>query len=328
METEAKPGDDDARKPPPVLYYLRTFHAVATERSFTRAGQTLSLSQPAVSAHIRTLERYYGGPLFQTRQRRVYLTAEGDALFGYTERVFNLMNEANRAVAATQRGQRGLLRLGASTTIGVYLLPQLLRQYTEEHEGVEVDVAIGTSAEIVARVLGEEVPFGIVEAPITHRSLDVDSIGQDDMALIALRDHPLAQCGSVKALQLADVPILRREAGSATQALVDAALQRSGVNPPTRMLLGSAEALKQAVLSGLGLAWVPHLTVVRELQMGELAAVAVTDLSITRQRSLVVLRGAPLSPAAKAFLELVRYAAGSRDQQLLPADAQVIGDRI
>ena len=94
------------------------------------------------------------------------------------------------------------------------------------------------------------------------------------------------------------------------------------------MLLGSAEALKQAVLSGLGLAWVPHLTVVRELQMGELAAVAVTDLSITRQRSLVVLRGARLSPAAKAFLELVRYAAGSRDQQLLPADAQVIGDRI
>jgi DNA-binding transcriptional LysR family regulator len=310
MENEAKPGDDDARKPPPILYYLRTFHAVASERSFTRAGRTLSLSQPAVSAHIRTLERYYGGPLFLTRQRRVYLTAEGDALFGYTERVFNLLDEANRAVAAAQRGQRGLLRLGASTTIGVYLLPQLLRQYTAEYPGVEVDVEIGTSAEIIARVLAEDVPFGIVEAPITHRSLDVEAIGQDVMVLIAPRNHPLAECGSVNARQLADVPLLRREAGSATQALVDAALERSDINPPTCMLLGSAEALKQAVLSGLGLAWVPHVTVVRELRLGELAAVPVMDLSIGRQRSLVMLHGARLSSAAKAFLELVRHAAG------------------
>jgi len=310
METKATLGEHDDRKPPAILYYLRTFHAVASERSFTRAGRTLSLSQPAVSAHIRTLERYYGGPLFQTRQRRVYLTAEGDALFGYTERVFNLLDEANRAVAATQRGLRGLLRLGASTTMGVYLLPQLLRHYTHDHERVEVDVEIGTSAEIIARVLAEGVPFGIVEAPITHEGLEVESIGQDDMVLIAPRGHPLAQGGTVDAPQVAGVPILRREAGSATQALVDAALERAGINPPTCMQLGSAEALKQAVLNGLGVAWVPRVTVARELRIGELAAVSVSDLSIARLRSLVMPRGARLSPAAMAFLEFVRHAVG------------------
>jgi len=310
METDAAPDEDDARKPPPILYYLRTFHAVAGEKSFTRAAGALSLSQPAVSAHIRTLERYYGGPLFQTRHRRVFLTAEGDALFEYTKRVFHLLDEANRAVDATRRGQLGLLRLGASTTVGVYLLPQLLQRCTREHVRVDVDIAIGTSADIIARVLAEDVPFGIVEAPITHRMLDVEPIGQDDMVLIARSDHPLARGGTVTAEQLAHVPILRRETGSATQALVDAALERSGINPPTCMLLGSADALKQAVLSGLGLAWVPHVTVLRELETGELAAVSVLDLSISRQRSLVMLRGARLSPAAKAFLELVRDATG------------------
>lgn len=309
MENSSKTADDNGARPAPSLYYLRTFHAVASERSFTKAGRALSLSQPAVSAHIRTLERYFGGPLFQTRHRRVYLTAEGEALLLYTRRVFNLLEEASRAVAATRRSERGLLRLGASTTVGVYLLPRVLGEFALVHQRIEVDVAIGTSTEIIARVLAEDVPFGIVEAPIRHRDLDVQPIGQDHMVLIAPADHALVQYGCLEPRQLAEVPILRREAGSATQSLVDAALERIGINPPTLMVLGSAEALKQAVLCGIGIAWVPHMTVSRELQIGELVAVPIADLAIARVRSVVLPHGAQLAPAAAAFLEMVRHAA-------------------
>src|SRR3954453_7105653 len=98
------------------LYRLQTFHTVATERSFTRAARELHLSQPAVSAHIRALERHFGARLFAVRHRRVYLMAAGEALFTYTERVFNLPREAERAVAATQGLERGRLSVGASTT--------------------------------------------------------------------------------------------------------------------------------------------------------------------------------------------------------------------
>src|SRR5262245_9253901 len=157
----------------PSLYYLRTFHAVATERSFTRAARQLDLSQPAVSAHVRALERYYQGRLSDVRNRRVFLTAAGQALFAYTQRVFNLLDQATRTVAATQRGERGILRLAASPTVGVYLLPPLLGRFKREHPEVDVDVAIGPTAEIVATVVSDRSPFGLVEAPVSHRDLAV-----------------------------------------------------------------------------------------------------------------------------------------------------------
>jgi DNA-binding transcriptional LysR family regulator len=291
---------------PQALPYLRTFHLVATERSFTRAGRALSLSQPAVSAHIRSLERYFGGRLFEVRQRRVHLTAAGHTLFAYTQRVFNLLDEAGRAVSATRRAQRGVLRLGASPTLGVYLLPSLLGQFQRQHPEVEIDVAIGPTGDIVARVVADDLPFGLVEAPISHRDLVVDRVGEDELVLVAPNDHPLARLRQVEPHELAEVPLLRREAGSGTRALVDMALLRAGVNPSTLMELGSPEALKQAVLAGVGLAWLPRLSVARELASKQLAQVQVVDLSVRRVLSAVRRHDRGPLPVTHAFLELLR----------------------
>jgi DNA-binding transcriptional LysR family regulator len=309
MEFRSMDGEPESEQPAASLYYLRTFQRVATERSFTRAGRALSLSQPAVSAQIRALERYYQGPLFETRHRRVYLTAEGEALFAYTERVFNLLDEASRDVAATRRAKRGSLRLGASTTLGVYLLPVALGGYTVTHPEIEIDIAIGTSTDVIGWVRAEKVPFGLVEAPLTHRDLDVHAVGQDEMVLIAAPNHPLARRDIVEPQQLADMPILRREPGSATQALVDTALERVGVRPPTLMNLGNTEALKQAVLAHVGLAWVPRVSVLRELRTGELARVPVRGVTIRRTYSVLQLHGTRLAPIAEQFLALLQQAA-------------------
>src|ERR1051325_10198088 len=150
------------------LYYLRTFQAVASEHSFTRAGRKLGLSQPAVSQHIRALEQSFGGaPLFEGRQRRAHLTAAGQALFAYTQRVFNLLDEADRVLAATRNAEVGVLRLAASPIVGVYMLPPLLGALKRDRPEVEINVRIGTSADVVADVVAEVVPFGIVEAPVT-----------------------------------------------------------------------------------------------------------------------------------------------------------------
>ena len=299
-------------QPAPSLYYLRSFHAVATERSFTRAGRVLNLSQPAVSAHIRSLERYFGGRLFEVRQRRVHLTAAGHTLFTYTQRVFNLLDEAGRAVSATQRAQRGVLRLGASPTIGVYLLPSLLGQFQRAHPEVEIDVAIGPTGDIVARVVADDLPFGLVEAPISHRDLMVDRVGEDELVLVAPRTHPLASARGVEPRALADVPLLRRETGSGTRALVDTALQRAGVSPPTLMQLASPEALKQAVLAGIGVAWLPRLSVARELARGELAQVHVADFLVRRVLSCIRRHDRDPIPLAQPFVELVVATLASR----------------
>jgi DNA-binding transcriptional LysR family regulator len=242
-------------EPPASLYRLQTFHSVATERSFTRAARRLHLSQPAVSAHIRALERHFGAPLFAVRHRRVYLTAEGEALFTYSERVFNLLREAERAVAATHGLERGRLHVGASTTIGNYLLPPALVQFARLHPAVQVEVTVGTSADIVARVLADEVPIGFVEAGVNHPDLDVQTFATDEMVLVVPPGHAWAQAGAVSIEALRGTAILRREPGSGTQAFVDGMLERAGAILDTAMVLGSTEALKQAVLAG-GVAWV------------------------------------------------------------------------
>lgn len=308
-----QPGDAAAA---PSLYYLRTFHAVAAERSFTRAGQRLNLAQPTVSAQIRALERHYGGRLFDVRQRRVHLTAEGEALLPYAERVFGLLREADDAVAATRGLERGRLSLAASTTIGNYLLPPLLARFTADHPKLRVDVAIGTTAEVVARVAADDVPFGLTEAPVAHPALEVRSFGEDEMVLIVPPDHPWARRGVTDLDELRGAPLLRREAGSATQALVDSALERAGTTMGVAAELGSNEALKEAVLGGLGVAWVPRLAVARELASEDLAAVSVPGLGVRRTLSVVRPAGRTLPPAGRAFIAHLQgpAAAGGRAQ--------------
>jgi DNA-binding transcriptional LysR family regulator len=292
----------------PVLYYLRTFHTVADEQSFTRAGHRLNLSQPAVSAHIRALERYYGAPLFEVRRRRTCLTASGEALLAYTSRVFHLLDEADQVLEATRAGQHGLLRFGASTTLGNYLLPLVLGGFARGHPSIGLESAIGTSADVLAWVKAERVQFGFVEAPLQDADVEVEAIGQDDLILAVAASHRLARTRALPAASLAQFPILRREASSGTQELVDTELQRSGANSQTQMVLGSTEALKQAVVLGIGMAWLPRLAVMHELAKGELVHVRVEGLRICRTLSLVRLRGALLSPAAVALVVEVRLA--------------------
>lgn len=303
---ESSSGGDAPEHPSPSLYYLRTFHAMAIERSFTRAGELLHLSQPAVSAHVRILERYYRTRLVAIRHRRVYLTAEGEALFSYTERVFHLLREADQAVDATRRAERGFVTLAASTTVGNYLLPPLLGILSRAHPSVEVDVRIGTTADAVQRIRAEDVPFGLVEAPVNHRDLAVEAVGEDEMVLIAAPSHRWARVRRVDPTELREEPLLRREARSGTQVIVDVALEQAAAAMPTAMVLGSTEALKQAVLAGLGVAWVPRITVLRELSERQLMAVPVAGVSVRRTLSLVRLHGVKLSPASEVLLDLVR----------------------
>jgi DNA-binding transcriptional LysR family regulator len=283
---------------------------VARERSFTRAARALDLSQPAVSAHIRALEHYYGARLFEVRQRRTHLTASGEALFAYTSRVFHLLDEASQVLEATRSGQHGLLRFGASTTLGNYLLPIVLGGFGRTHPDVRFDVAIGTSADVLAWVKADRVQFGFVEAPLQDPDVQVEAIGQDELVLAVAAGHALARRKRMSSADVARYPILRREATSGTQQLVDTELARAGAVSPTLLVLGSTEALKQAVLQGVGLAWLPRLAILNELGGGQLAAVPVEGLRICRTLSLIRLRGAQLSPAAEALVQGVRAALG------------------
>jgi LysR family transcriptional regulator, transcriptional activator of the cysJI operon len=292
---------------PQVLPFLQTFHVVATERSFTRAGQLLALSQPAVSAHVRVLERIYGVPLFEIRRRRAFLTQEGEALLTYTERIFNLVAEAEQAIAATRGLERGRLSIGASPTIGVHLLAPVLRQFADLYPGIRVQVGIARSEEIVAQVLAYRIQFGLVEAVVSpDPMLEVQPFASDDMVLLAGPDHPWARTGRISRRRLNGAPVLRREGGSGLRMLLDRMLAQAGVAVETAMELGSMEALIEAVRAGVGVAWVPRISVARDVALGQLTIVDVPGLDLRRELSVVCLRSVTPSGAAQAFLELLR----------------------
>lgn len=291
---------------PQALPYLRTFHFVATERSFTRAARTLALSQPAVSAHIRALEQIYGVPLFQIQRRRAFLTPEGEALFAYTERIFNLVGEAEHAIAATRGLERGRLVTAASATIGVHLLPPMLRDFRLKYPGIRLQVGIARSEEIVAQVLANRIPFGLVEAVISeHDGIEVRPFATDHMVLIAPTDHPWTRAGRVSRAQLKSTAVLRREAGSGLRVLLDLLLEEAGLSLETAMELGTTEAIIGAVRARVGVAWVPRITVARDAELGQLGIVEVPGVDLQRTLSVVTLKGVPLSGAALAFLEML-----------------------
>ena len=292
---------------PSSLYHLQTFHAVATERSFARAAERLRLSEAAVAGHIHALERHYGTPLVALRHRRVYLTAEGAALYEDAEGLLSLLPGTHGAAAAPTP-ECGALTLAASSTIANHLLPPVLGCFAQAHPDVHVNVAVGTSGQTLARVETGEVPVGLVAVPVSYPSLDVRPFATDEMVLAVLPEHPWAGETALRLDVLRGAPFLRREPGSATRALVDARLAALGVTVATAMELGSAEALKQAVLSDVGVAWLPRLAVLRELAAGALVAVPVPGVDLHRPLSVILPHGAPLAPLVEELLRLVRLA--------------------
>ena len=292
---------------PQALPFLHTFHLVAEEGSFTRAARRLALSQPAVSSHIRALERVYGVPLFEIRRRRAFLTAEGDALHAYTERIFNLVSEAELAISATRGLERGRLTLGARPTIGAYVLPWALRSFASHYPGIQVQVTIARSEEIIGQVLASRIPIGLVEAAVTENpGLDVQPFAHDDMVLIPPPDHAWSRAGRVTRSRLRGASILRRESGSGLRALVDHMLGQAGLAVTTAMELGSTEALIEAVRAGVGVAWVPRSAVVRQAELGQVGIVEVAGLDLRRTLYVVRSRDVRLAAAPQAFLEMLQ----------------------
>jgi DNA-binding transcriptional LysR family regulator len=286
-----------------ALYHLRTFQEVAGRRSFTAAGRALGLSQPAVSAHIRALERHFGCTLFELRQRRVALTTEGETLRAYTDRIFNLLADAERAVAASGGLEGASLHVAASATVAAHVLPGALRVLSERHPGLRLSVFVGSTPQVVAMVLAERAHVGLVEAPVDDSGLEVRALGRDELVLIVPPGHVWAAKKSVGADELRGARVLRRERGSATRAFIDLALARAGAPVQTPMEIGSWEALRAAVAAGIGPAWVPRSAAAADLAAGVVVGVETRDVELSRTLYRISRRGGRLTPAAEALLD-------------------------
>ena len=291
--------------PPLNLNHLRLFLAVARHGSVTGGAASLYVSQPSVSRAIHELERDVGMALLERVGRGVRLTDAGRTLADYAEQLFGTADAARRAMDELRGLSVGRLRIGASTTIGIYLLPRVLGQFHARHPEIALASEVGNTARVVDMLRAFAVDLVLVEGPVADDELVVESFGSDELVLLAPPGHPFAAAGEIAPEALETVPFLAREPGSGTREVVDAALSAHGITPVLAMELGHTEAIKQGIIAGLGLSILSRLTVERELRDGALVPVAMRGVSIARRLWLARRRGVEPSPAARAFLELL-----------------------
>jgi len=295
------------------LNHLRIFRAVLDQGSITGAAQVLRISQPAVSRQLAEFEGALGTRLVDRLPRGIRPTAAGELLGERARRLFAEEKAAERDLGELLGLHRGRLAVGASTTIGSYLVPQVFGDFVVRHPGVTLDLQIGNTRAIQNDVLDGGLDLGLTEGLADADPLAVEVFMHDEMVLIAGPDAaggPLAGVKALRARDLASLPFIAREAGSGTREVIEAAFLEHGVDVKPTMHLGSTEAIKNAVVRGLGVAMVSRFTVALECEIGRLREVEVSDMKIRRALHCLTLRGKQPSPAATEFLALLheRYA--------------------
>jgi DNA-binding transcriptional LysR family regulator len=301
------------------LNHLAAFYAVAEAGSVTLGAQRLMVSQPAVSKQVKELERAQQTRLFDRHPAGVSLTDSGRLLADYAGRIFALASEAEAAMADLSSMRRGSLAVGASPSLGTYLLPRALVYFRQRFPGVRVAVEIEPSHLLRARLNEGALDLGLTQADVNWPELESETLADDELVAIAPAGHPLAKKRRVTPEALCAEPFVVRETGSQTRSLVERALAAKGYAVKPAVALASTEAVKQAVAAGLGVAMVSKLVVGREIADGRLAPLRLAGLSIRRPVRLVRPSGRTESKAAHAFACVLKHAA----RGTLPAHRQV-----
>ena len=228
---------------------LRAFHAVASEGGFTRGARRIGISQPAVTVQVRALEQRYGIALFRRLGQRIELTEFGRELWQRTRRAFAELDDLEALLASAGELRVGRLEIGAD---GPFAVMDLVASFIGRYPGVRVAVRIGNAARVLADLCEARTDLAVLNLIEPDAALHSAVLFEDRIVAFATRAHPLARRRRVALAELAAAPLILRESGSATRALLLRALERAGLAPAPVLELGSREAVREAVLAGLG----------------------------------------------------------------------------
>lgn len=255
---------------------LQVFHAVAKHLSFTRAADALFMTQPAVTFQIKQLEEQYSTRLFERRHGSISLTPAGELVLSYAEKILALSDEMDTRLSEMTGEMRGPLLVGASTTIAEFMLPRVLGEFNALYPQVRARLIVANSESIESRVAEHTLDVGLIEAPAKLSGLTSVICCEDELRAVCAPDYPLAEMKSVSPQVLSEYEFISREPGSGTREITDTYFRSHKIKPEslkTQMELGSPEALKGVVATGLGFAIVSRAVVEKETQLGELISI-------------------------------------------------------
>lgn len=290
---------------------LMLLEAVARNSSFTRASEELHLTQPAVSTQIKQLEEEVGMPLFEHMGKKIFLTAAGREMYAFSRTIAQQFTDIRTVLSELQGIQRGNLDIAVTST-AKYFAPYLLAAFCKQHKGITVSLNV-TNREDILRQLTDNIPdMAIMGSPPRGMPLVADSFMSNPLVVIAPPDHPLIlQGGRIPLHVLLQESFIVRERGSGTRNAIERFLEQRGQRMTTTMEMSRNEAIKHAVMAGLGLGIVSVHTLEMEFKLGRLAVLNVEGFPILKDWYIVHREGKRFSAAAEAFKAFV-LAEGSK----------------
>jgi DNA-binding transcriptional LysR family regulator len=291
------------------FHQLHIFHTVAEKESFSHAAQALHMTQPAVTMQVQALEDYFGVKLFHRSTKKIELSESGRALLPFAKRSIDLIRETDVAMSKFTRMIEGRLQLGASLTMGEYILPRLLGPFGKDYPNISVSMKVMNTTQILDEVLGHQLTFGLVEAPIHHADVHTEAVLSDELKLIVPSGHPLANKDIIMMEEVLEYPFVLREQGSGTRRVMEEELTRMGIDYNKMnivMELGSTGAIKSAVEAGLGISILSQSSVKHEVTLGLLKVKAIGNISFNRNFYAIYLNSTLLPISAVSFMTFLR----------------------
>jgi len=289
------------------LRQLAIFRAVHKSGTLSGAAAELSITQPAVSAQMKDLRTELGTALFRVQGRRLELSEAGEELLTYAERILSLVDEAREATQARARSG-GLVRIAASSTPGVSLLPPMIAAFRRKFPRTTVRLQVVNTQTVEKKLRAREADLGLVGGRLTAADLVVEPWREDVLGLAVPPDHRLARHTSIEPDALAGETLLAREHGSATRTTYEAAFLRAGFPLPEPQVLGDTEAIKHAIAAGMGVSILSRFSVAEEVRAGRLEWLRIKRVELRRPLQLLYPRGPSRSPAVDQFLAFLRSA--------------------
>ncbi|MDT0123799.1 selenium metabolism-associated LysR family transcriptional regulator [Paenibacillus sp. RRE4] len=291
------------------FHQLHIFYTVAEKGSFSAAAQALHMTQPAVTMQIQSLEDYFGTKLLHRSTKKIELSEAGRTLLPHAKRSVELVRQTDEAMSAFTQKLQGRLQLGASLTIGEYVLPRMLGPFAKQYPDISIVMKVMNTTQIMDEILKHQLNFGLIEAPVNHPDMIVEPVMQDELKLIVPAGHDLAGRGKVNLEEVMNYPFVLREEGSGTRQVMEGQLQKKKIDPSDMnvvMELGSTGAVKSAVEAGVGITMLSPSSVQHELALGLVHIVDIRGLEFKRQFYAIHLKSSLLPLSAVAFLGYLR----------------------
>ncbi len=288
------------------LRSLKVFKTVCESKSMTAAAEKLYMSQPAVSQTITKLENEVGIKLFERIKNRLELTYGGTVLYKYSKKIIRLTAESEDMLHQIANLKAGKLRIGASMTIGTYILPDIINNFKKEHQKLKMPLYINNTDHIVDNILNNDLDIAFVEGPFKEKEINSEIFRKDELVVVSSPDYFSKKASNLNLSDIAGENFILREEGSGTRDLAIKKLEESQIDYNIKHVLNNFEAIKKAITADFGLSILPKISVRDEVNRGELVVLNIEELNIIRNFKIIYHDSKYHSPFFSRFKDYLK----------------------